>query len=113
MDCYVGLDISARNLAFRVIDADGKLIFERSVACEIEEIVECLRDIPTAVLHIGFETEPLTLHLFRGLRAAGFDVICMQAREVNAALSAMRNKTDKTNARGNAQERRPCGFSPV
>jgi transposase len=48
-----------------------------------------------------------------GLRATGFDVIFMQARQVNAALSVMRNKTDKTDACGNAQKLRPCRFSPV
>lgn len=46
MDYYVGLDVSLRSVAVCVINADGKLIFERSVACEIEDIVECLRDVP-------------------------------------------------------------------
>ena len=113
MDYYVGLDVSLRTVAVCVIDADGKLIFERSVACEIEDIVDCLRDVPTAALHIGFEAGPMSQHLFRGLRAAGFDVDCMEARQVNAALSAMRNKTDKTDARGIAQVLRSGWFSPV
>ncbi|EHS52066.1 transposase, partial [Rhizobium sp. PDO1-076] len=30
-------------------------------------------------------------------------MVCMEARQVNAALSAMRNKTDKHDARGIAQ----------
>lgn len=47
MDYYVGLDVSLRLLAICVIDADGKHIFERSVAFEIEDIVACLRDVPT------------------------------------------------------------------
>ena len=113
MDYYVGLDVSQRTVAVCVINADGKLIFERSVACEIEDIVECLRGVPTAALHIGFEAGPMSQHLFRGLRAAGFDVVCMEARQVNAALSAMRNKTDKTDARGIAQVLRSGSFSPV
>lgn len=44
MEYYVGLDVSLRTVAICVINADGKLIFERSVACGIEDIVECLRD---------------------------------------------------------------------
>lgn len=36
MDYYMGLDVSLRSVAVCVIDADGKHIFERSVACEIE-----------------------------------------------------------------------------
>lgn len=51
----------------------------------------------------GFEAGAMSQFLFFGLPAAGFDVVCMEARQVNAALSAMRNKTDKTNARGIAQ----------
>ena len=41
MDYYIRLDVSLRSVAVCVINADGKLIFERSVACEIEDIVEC------------------------------------------------------------------------
>jgi transposase len=37
----------------------------------------------------------------------------MEARQVNAALSAMRNKTDKNDARGIAQLLRTGWFSPV
>lgn len=55
----------------------------------------------------------MSQHLFFGLEAAGFDVVCMEARQVNAALSAMRNKTDKTDARGIAQLLRSGWFSPV
>ncbi|MEM7654410.1 MAG: hypothetical protein AAF220_14720 [Pseudomonadota bacterium] len=46
MDYFVGLDVSLRSVAVCVVDADGKNVFERSVACEIEDIVACLRDVP-------------------------------------------------------------------
>jgi transposase len=51
--------------------------------------------------------------LFHGLKTEGFDVVCMEARQVNAALSAMRNKADKNDARGIAQRLRTGWFSPV
>jgi len=38
MDYYVGLDVSLGSVAVCVIDADGKHVFERAVACEIEDI---------------------------------------------------------------------------
>lgn len=55
----------------------------------------------------------MSQHLFHGLKAEGFDIVCMEARQVNAALSAMRNKTDKNDARGIAQVLRTGWFSPV
>ncbi|MFG5379908.1 transposase [Yoonia sp. R2-816] len=68
MDYYVGLDVSLRTVAVCVIDTDGKLIFERSVACEIEDIAHCLRDLSKPVMQIGFEAGAMSQHLFFGLR---------------------------------------------
>lgn len=113
MDYYVGLDVSLRSVAVCVIDADGKHLFERSVACEIEDILACLGDVPSDQCRVGFETGAMSQHLYYGLRAAGLDDVCMEARQVNAALSAMRNKTDKTDARGIAQVLRSGWFGTV
>lgn len=38
---------------------------------------------------VGFEAGTLSQHLVFGLTAEGFDVVCIEARKVNAALSAM------------------------
>ena len=45
----------------------------------------------------------MTQYLTYGLQAAGFEVICLEARQVAATLAAMRNKTDRNDARGLAQ----------
>lgn len=113
MDYYVGLDVSLRSVAVCVIDADGGTVFERSVACDIEDIAQCLAGFEASGLRIGFEAGAMSQLLFFGLKSAGFDVVCMEARQVNAALSAMRNKTDKTDARGIAQVLRSGWFNPV
>ncbi len=75
MDYFVGLDVSLRSAA----------------VCEIDDISGCLADLPACNLRIGFEAGAMSQHLVFGLQAAGFDVVCMEARQVNAALLAMRN----------------------
>ena len=113
MDYYVGLDVSLRSVAVCVIDGDGRTVFERSIACEVDALSGCLSGLRASDLRIGFEAGAMSQYLFFGLRAAGFNVVCMEARQVNAALSAMRNKTDKTDARGIANVLRSGWFNPV
>ena len=60
---------------------------------------------------VGFEAGALTQYLTYGLQAAGFEVVCLEARQVNAALAAMRNKTDRNDARGIAQILRTGWYS--
>ena len=99
MDYFVGLDVSLRSTAVREFDGDGRTLLECTVACEVDELGERLTDLPAGDLRIEFKASAMNRHLFFGLRAAGFDVVCMESRQVNAALSAMRNKTNKTDAR--------------
>ncbi len=113
MEYYVGLDVSLRSCAVCIVDAKGKVAFERELVCEVDDIAECLSQFPHSIERVGFEAGTMSQHLYFGLTAEGFDVVCMEARQVNAALSAMRNKTDKTDARGIAQVLRTGWFSPV
>ncbi|WP_439105147.1 IS110 family transposase, partial [Celeribacter marinus] len=113
MDYYVGLDVSLRSCALCIIDSKGKVYLERELPCEVEDIANCLETFAHPIERIGFEAGAMSQHLFFGLQSAGFDVVCMEARQVSAALSAMRNKTDKTDAKGIAQILRTGWFSPV
>lgn len=113
MDYYVGIDVSLRSCAVCIVDGKGKVLFEQELPCEVEDINECLSGFPHEIERVGFEAGTLSQHLYFGLTAEGFDVVCMEARQVNAALSAMRNKTDKNDARGIAQVLRTGWFSPV
>jgi len=58
---------------------------QRALACEIDDIVECLSDYDFPIECVGFETGTMSQHLYFGLEAAGLDVVCMEARQVNAA----------------------------
>jgi transposase len=100
MEYFAGLDVSLRTCALCIVDAKGNVIVERELPCDVADIAQCLTRFPHPIL-------------FYGLTGEGFDVACMEARQVNAALSAMRNKTDKNDARGIAQILRTGWFSPV
>ena len=113
MEYYAGLDVSLRSCAMCIVDNKGKVLLERELPCEVGDIAKCLSHFPHAIERVGFEAGTMSQHLYFGLQDAGFDVVCMEARQVNAALSAMRNKTDKNDARGIAQVLRTGWFSPV
>ncbi|WIY24354.1 IS110 family RNA-guided transposase [Parasedimentitalea psychrophila] len=113
MDYFVGLDVSLRSCALCIVDTKGNVLLERELACEVDDIAECLSEFEFPIECVGLEAGTMSQHLYFGLQAAGFDVVCMESRQVNAALSAMRNKTDKNDAKGIAHVLRTGWFSPV
>lgn len=113
MNYHTALDVSLRSVSICIVDDDGAIQFEAKVSSEVEEIDKCLRRFSPEITSIGFEAGTLTQYLTYGLQAAGYEVICLEARQVSAALSAMRNKTDKNDARGIAQILRTGWYSRV
>ena len=113
MTYYAGLDVSLRTVNICVIDDDGELVAETKLASDVQDIVAFLDDLNINIESVGLEVGTLTQYLHYGLQAAGFEVICMEARQVKAALSAMRNKTDKHDARGIVQLLRSGWYSRV
>jgi transposase len=110
---YAALDVSLRSVAVCIIDHDGKVCFERSVRSDVSDVVRCLAAFGQPIHQVGFEAGALTQPITYGLVEAGYDVVCMEARQVAAALSAMRHKTDKHDARGIAQFLRSGWYSRV
>ena len=113
MSYFVGLDVSLRSVALCVVDADGDIVLERTLDCEVEAIDDYLRKFGEPLTKLGFEAGVMSQMLFHGLQALGYDAVCMEALQVSAALSAMRNKTDKNDARGIAQVVRTGWYQPV
>jgi transposase len=113
MNYYAALDVSLRSVNLCVIDEQGEIKAETKLASEVEEIAHYLQGLDYEVSSVGLEAGTLTQYLTYGLQSAGFEVICMEARQVKAALSAMRNKTDKHDARGIAQILRSGWYSRV
>jgi transposase len=113
MTCYAELDVSLRSTHLCIIDDEGELLAEGKTDPEVEDIVAFLGETEVEISEVGLEAGTLTRYLTYGLQSADFDVVCMQARQVKAALSAMRNKTDKNDARGIAQLLRSGWYSRV
>jgi transposase len=103
MTYYTDIDVSLRSVSICVVDGAGVVRFETKVAAEVDVIVATLKRFSDEIRQSGFEAGTLTQYLTYGLRDAGFEVICLEARQVAATLSAMRNKTDRNDARGLAQ----------
>jgi transposase len=113
MTYYAGIDVSLRAVHICIIDEDGEHIAENKLSSDVQAIIAYLDELELEIEVVGLEAGTLAQYLTYGLQSAGFDVVCMEARQVKAALSAMRNKTDKHDARGIAQLLRSGWFSPV
>lgn len=66
MSYFVGLDVSLRSVSVCVIDGDGKIVRERTVDFEMEEVIACVRDAGP-VKRVGFEAGVMSQQLFHGL----------------------------------------------
>ena len=103
MTYYVALDVGVRTLALCIVNEEGEVQLERNLPSDVEPIVKCLGNFGGEIEAIGLEAGTLTQYLVYGLRDAGFRTVVMETRHVKSALGAMRNKTDRHDARGIAQ----------
>ena len=113
MTYHAGIDVSLRTVNICVVDDDGELVAETKLASDMQAIIAYLDELELDIEVIGLEAGTLAQYLTYGLQAADFNVVCMEARQVKAALSAMRNKTDKHDARGIAQLLRSGWYGQV
>lgn len=115
MDAYIGFDISLQMTHICVVDYEGKIIQEGIAPSEVNDLDNWLRTHggSWAIKRIVFETGPFSTHLYHGLKAAGFPVICIDARHAHGTLKAQRIKNDKNDARGLAQIARTGWFKTV
>lgn len=106
MSYYVGLDVSVKLTAICIIDDAGKVVMERVVASDPDDISRCIEEIDGAVGRIGLEAGPLAPWLFGGLAERGLPVVCIEVRQMKAFAKASPIKTDRRDARLIAQAMR-------
>ena len=95
MTYYVGLDVSVKSTSVCIVDAAGKIVKERSLAADPEVIAAWLGKTGLTFERIGHEAGPMPSWLHEGLSELGLPVVCVEARHMQTALAAMRNKTDR------------------
>ena len=103
MKHYAGLDVSLKETSVAVVDESGKVLREVKVLSEPEALVAYLKGCGLRLERIGLEAGPLSQWLCVALRTAGLPVVCLETRQVKAALSAQKNKTDRSDAVGIGQ----------
>jgi len=103
MRYFAGLDVSLEETAICVVDETGRIMKELRAASEPDPPVAALQRTGLPLERIGLEASSLTAWLYEGLRHAGLPAICIEARQANAAMKTMPNKTDRNDARALAQ----------
>jgi transposase len=113
MKYYVGLDVAMEETAICIVDDQRRVLREGRAVTEPEGIAAFLSATGVSFERVGIEAGPLAPWLCDGLAAAGLPVICIDARHMKAAVSAMPVKTDRIDARNIAFAMQVGWYRPV
>lgn len=113
MAYYAGLDVSLKETFVSIVNEQGEIVQEDLVSSEVHNLSRYLSKDGYQFDRIGIESGQLSISLCKGLREAGLDVTCVDARHMAAALSARINKNDRNDARGIAQMMRAGLYKEV
>lgn len=113
MDYFAGLDVSLDTVNVCIVNDAGDVLLERKIEAEPAVIADLLARFGHPFKRVGLEAGPTSSWLHSALREAGYSAICLECRHVKAGLSAMRNKTDRNDARGIAHLLRLGWFRQV
>jgi transposase len=113
MKHYVGLDVSLAETAVCVVDREGCIVLAACVASQPQAIAGVLCRRAGEVVRVVLESGQLSTWLARELRALGWPVVCVDARQAHRALSGRLNKSDAADAEGLAQLARTGWYREV
>ena len=113
MEYYCGIDVSLEQPSVCVVDAEGSIVREATVASDPDALLVWFSDLGLALSRIGLEAGPLSQWLYAGLAKAGLAVELIETRHVRDAFKAMPIKINKKDARGIAQLMRLGWFRSV
>lgn len=87
-------------MALCVVDEEGQVVLEATVETDPEAIFEALKPFLGRLRRVGHEAGSLSPWLHPELLKLGLPAFCLVTQHVRSAMSAQRNKTDKTDALG-------------
>lgn len=87
MKHYAGLDVSLDETSVCIVDEPGAYVAEAKVASDPPALPDYLQSTGLSFGRVGLEACPLSQWLYSGLAAAGFPVVCVEVRRVEAALN--------------------------
>ena len=99
MRYYVGLDVSMKETSICVVDETRRVVKEGRVISEPETIGPGCWEWGSTSSWSVWKPGPLAPALYEGLREQGLPVVCLDARHLKNATTAMPVKTDRIDAR--------------
>ena len=100
MSAYAALDVSMKATSVHIVDGTGACLWRGKVATDPGALAATMRKHAPGIVRVGLETGPWSTWLCHALADLGLPVVCMDARQVKAALSLKINKTDANDAEG-------------
>ena len=94
MKFYAGLDVSLKETAICVVDENGVILKEGSVASGRDAIVAWLEKLNVEIAKAGLEIGGLSRWLYGALCDAGVHAICIDPRKLRGLTKTMPVKTD-------------------
>ena len=113
MTMFAGLDVGFKRTAICVVDGSGRIVLRGVVDTHPEAIAAALKRWRNELEKVGLESGSLSPWLARELTAAGFIVVCMDARRAADAVKSRRVKSDKADALALAEMLRTGWYSVV